>query len=185
MDVGKQQLSLQTDKGETLTLATTGTTVIVHVPPGETDVKKGTKMAFSELASGDRVVAFARPSDDPKILQATSLVVRTNRISRQSGRASRKTGRNGASRGSSVNRPGGSDRYLESRAENLESAAPRIRRSSIAIRPIPPGPPMPKGAGSPNLKRAIRRMSSAIMPTTAVLPPKWSIRVRSAKLPPQ
>jgi hypothetical protein len=77
VDTGKQQFSLQTDKGETLTLAASDKTVLVHVPPGETDVKKGTKMAFSELSSGDRVVAFARPSEDPKILQATSLVVRT------------------------------------------------------------------------------------------------------------
>jgi hypothetical protein len=77
VDSDKQQISLQTDKGETVTLSASEKTVIVHIPPGETDVKKGTKMAFSELAAGDRVVAFARPSDDPKMLQATSLVVRT------------------------------------------------------------------------------------------------------------
>jgi len=77
VDAAKQQFSLQTDKGETLTLAAGEKTVIVHVPPGETDVKKGTRMAFADLSAGDRVVAFARASDDPKILQVTSLVVRT------------------------------------------------------------------------------------------------------------
>jgi len=77
VDISGQKISLKTDKGETLTVAVTDKTVIVHVPPGETDVKKGTKMAFADLGAGDRLVAFVRPSEDGKIQQATSLVVRT------------------------------------------------------------------------------------------------------------
>ena len=66
VDAGKQQFSLQTEKGETLTLAASDKTVIVHVPPGETDVKKGTRMAFADLSAGDRVVAFARRRRIPR-----------------------------------------------------------------------------------------------------------------------
>ncbi len=62
---------LKTDKGETVDVATTDRTVIIHVPPGETDIRKGTKMPFSSLGAGDRVVAFLRGET------ASSLVVRT------------------------------------------------------------------------------------------------------------
>ena len=77
VDSGANQILLRTDKGETFTLATSEKTVVIHVPPGETDVKKGTKMPLAKLGAGDRVVAFVREGGDGKTFQATSLVVRT------------------------------------------------------------------------------------------------------------
>lgn len=68
------QITIKTDKGETVTVGAGPQTVMIRVPAGENDVKKGTKIAFSALQPGDRVVAFVRQGEP---LQATSLVVRT------------------------------------------------------------------------------------------------------------
>ncbi|HXB73454.1 MAG TPA: DUF5666 domain-containing protein [Candidatus Acidoferrales bacterium] len=82
VDAPNNQLTLKTDKGEAVTIATTEKTLVLHMPPGETDPKKGSKMLFSSLAAGDRVVAIIRATPDAsgteqKTLQASSLIVRT------------------------------------------------------------------------------------------------------------
>jgi hypothetical protein len=77
VDASNHQLSLKTDKGDAINISITDKTVIVHIPAGETDIKKGTKMALTELAAGDRVVAFVRPGADAGVMQASSMVVRT------------------------------------------------------------------------------------------------------------
>src|ERR1035441_6160037 len=71
------QLVLKTDKGDSITVATTDKTAILHMPAGVTDVQKGTKMTVGELAAGDRVVAYYKGAAGDKTVQATSLVVRT------------------------------------------------------------------------------------------------------------
>ena len=78
VDAPNNQLTLKTDKGEAVTIATTEKTLVLHMPPGETDPKKGSKMLFSSLAPGDRVVAIIRQAaPDQKTMQASSLIVRT------------------------------------------------------------------------------------------------------------
>jgi len=83
VDAANNQLTLKTDKGEAVTIATTEKTLVLHMPPGETDPKKGNKMLFSSLAPGDRVVAIIRQAapdgnaPDRKTPQASSLIVRT------------------------------------------------------------------------------------------------------------
>jgi Domain of unknown function (DUF5666) len=82
VDAANNQLTLKTDKGEAVTIATTEKTLVLHMPPGETDPKKGSKMLLSSLAPGDRVVAIIRQAApenaaDQKALQASSLIVRT------------------------------------------------------------------------------------------------------------
>ncbi|MGA2269634.1 MAG: DUF5666 domain-containing protein [Bryobacteraceae bacterium] len=77
VDAQANQVSLKSDKGDAITVATTEKTLVLHLPPGETDVSKGSKMALSSLGAGDRVVAFYRGPADQKTIQATSLVVRT------------------------------------------------------------------------------------------------------------
>jgi|SRR5271157_2082888 len=71
------QFVLKTDKGDSITVTATDKTVILHMPPGVTDVQKGTRMTVGELAAGDRVVAYYKGGVDDKAVQATSLVVRT------------------------------------------------------------------------------------------------------------
>ena len=71
------QLSLQTEKGDTLTLAATGRTQILHAQPGENDPKKWAKMTIAEISAGDEVLAYFRGAADQKPLPVSSLVVRT------------------------------------------------------------------------------------------------------------
>jgi len=71
------EVSLQSDKGGTLTVTTNEHTQILHVQPGENDPKKWPKMAVSEINAGDQVLVYFRGAADQKPLVATSLVVRT------------------------------------------------------------------------------------------------------------
>src|ERR1035438_7156602 len=50
------QLSLRSDKGGEVSVAITHRTLILRIPPGETDPKKGSKMALDTLNPGDRAV---------------------------------------------------------------------------------------------------------------------------------
>jgi hypothetical protein len=71
------RITVKTDKGDTVTITTSARTLILEMPPGETDVQKAVKMTISELSVGDRVVAIFRGAADLKTVEATSLVVRT------------------------------------------------------------------------------------------------------------
>jgi len=77
VDAQANQVSLKSDKGDAIAVTTTEKTLILHLPPGETDVTKGTKVPLSSLGAGDRVVAFYRGPADRKTIEATSLVIRT------------------------------------------------------------------------------------------------------------
>ncbi|HUI56016.1 MAG TPA: DUF5666 domain-containing protein [Bryobacteraceae bacterium] len=77
IDAQAGQLSLQTDQGATIAVSATDKTVILHLTPGLTDPSAAPKMAFSEIQQGDRVVAYYRGAPDLKIVQATTLAVRT------------------------------------------------------------------------------------------------------------
>ena len=56
-----KQLSVKSDKGEEVLVTTTERTLILRIPPGETDPKKGTKIALSALGAGDRAVIIGPP----------------------------------------------------------------------------------------------------------------------------
>ena len=75
--ISGQQLSLKTDKGESIAVATAVNTAILHLTPDVTDASKAPKMALSEIHEGDRVVAYYRGAADEKSVQATTLLVRT------------------------------------------------------------------------------------------------------------
>jgi hypothetical protein len=72
------QLVLKTDKGDSVIVATTDKTSILHLAPGVTDPAQATKMTLGELSAGDRVVAYYRGAAGDKSIQATTLVVRTS-----------------------------------------------------------------------------------------------------------
>src|ERR1700759_519400 len=58
VNADSKQISLRSDKGEDVAVATTDRTLILRIPPGETDPKKGTKIALSSLSAGDRAVVI-------------------------------------------------------------------------------------------------------------------------------
>jgi hypothetical protein len=70
-----KHLSLKSDKGEDVTVTTTDRTLILRIPPGETDPKKGTKMALETLNPGDRAVIVGPAPADPKTWAATAVLV--------------------------------------------------------------------------------------------------------------
>ncbi|MCU1235507.1 MAG: hypothetical protein JWP63_3474 [Candidatus Solibacter sp.] len=70
-----KQLAIKSDKGEDVAVTTTDRTLILRIPPGETDPKKGTKIALSTLAAGDRAVVIGPTPADPKTWAATAVLV--------------------------------------------------------------------------------------------------------------
>jgi Domain of unknown function (DUF5666) len=77
VDASAGRLSVKADNGHLVTVSVSGRTLILHIPPGETDPKKGTKLPFAELVPGDRVVAMGRQGTGEGTLEATALLVMT------------------------------------------------------------------------------------------------------------
>jgi hypothetical protein len=75
VDAAKQHLSIRSDKGEDLTVETSERTVVLRVPPGETDVKKASRIAVNDLAAGDRVVAVSKTPITGTEVTASSILV--------------------------------------------------------------------------------------------------------------
>jgi len=61
VDAAGNQLTLTSDKGDSIAVATTDRTLVLRIPPGETDPKKGTKIPLSSLTAGDRAVVVGPP----------------------------------------------------------------------------------------------------------------------------
>lgn len=75
VNADEKQLSLKSDKGEDVSVTTTDRTLLLRIPPGETDPKKGSKIALSTLNAGDRAVIIGPPPADPKSWAATTVLV--------------------------------------------------------------------------------------------------------------
>jgi hypothetical protein len=74
VDAPANRISVQPDKGDAVAISTTDRTVILRIPAGENDVRKGDRIAISGIAPGDRIVA-AGEQPDPKSLEARSILV--------------------------------------------------------------------------------------------------------------
>src|SRR5882757_6081157 len=72
---GANQLSLKSDKGDDVSVATTERTLILRIPPGETDPKKGTKIALPTLTAGDSGEIIGPAPSDPKSWTASAVLV--------------------------------------------------------------------------------------------------------------
>jgi len=76
VNAASNQLSLKSDKGDALEVSTTDRTLVLRIPPGETDPKKGTKVALTSLAAGDRAVIVG-PAPSGNTWNATAVLVMT------------------------------------------------------------------------------------------------------------
>lgn len=63
--------------GAVYTVNLDGKTSYVRVPPGEKDLKKGSKIAFTDVNVGDRVMARGPVSEEQKTVPAVMLIVMT------------------------------------------------------------------------------------------------------------
>jgi hypothetical protein len=75
LDAAAHRIVLQDDHGATIAVSVPENTSVLRVPPGETDLKKASKITFTDIGSGDRILAVGAKSDDGKELQARTLVV--------------------------------------------------------------------------------------------------------------
>jgi len=72
---GAPQLSLKSDQGADISVTLTDRTVILRIPPGETDSRKGTKIALPDVTAGDRAVVVGPAPADPRNWVASAIMV--------------------------------------------------------------------------------------------------------------
>jgi co-chaperonin GroES (HSP10) len=77
IDAAAKQMIIKTDAGSLVTIVLSDTTGYLHVAPGETSLTNATKIAFADVAEGDRVLALGKVSDDRKTVPARTVVVMT------------------------------------------------------------------------------------------------------------
>lgn len=77
VDAAAHQIVLQDDHGAAIAVTAAETTSVLRIPPGETDLKKATKITFGDVASGDRILAVGTLGEGGKELQARTLVIMT------------------------------------------------------------------------------------------------------------
>ncbi|HTX38413.1 MAG TPA: hypothetical protein VME43_25475 [Bryobacteraceae bacterium] len=75
VDAANHHLSIKSDKGEAMTVETSERTAVLRAPAGEPDPKKWTRIAASDLATGDRVVAFSKTPITGNEVAASTIVV--------------------------------------------------------------------------------------------------------------
>jgi hypothetical protein len=77
IDAAAKQLIIKTDAGSLVTVVLNDATGYMRVAPGETSLTNATKIAFADVAEGDRVLALGKVSDDRKTVPARTVVVMT------------------------------------------------------------------------------------------------------------
>lgn len=75
IDPASNQLIVKTDAGSVVTVTVSDKTVYMRLAPGETTLKNATKIAFAEVAEGDRVWARGKVSEDLKSVPAAALII--------------------------------------------------------------------------------------------------------------
>jgi len=76
-DASGRRIVLQDDHGATVTVSAGEAVAVLRIPPGETDIKKATRITFDEVAAGDRLLAVGALAEGGAELQARTLVVMT------------------------------------------------------------------------------------------------------------
>jgi hypothetical protein len=75
VDTGANRISVHTDKGDAVAVSVTERTPLIRMPAGETDVRKGSKVALAGISAGDRIVAVGETPADPAVFEARSVLV--------------------------------------------------------------------------------------------------------------
>ncbi len=77
IDKAARQLIIKTDAGSLVNVVLSDATSYMRVAPGETNLTNATKIAFTDVAEGDRVLAMGKVSDDHKTVPARTVIVMT------------------------------------------------------------------------------------------------------------
>ncbi len=77
LDAAAKQIKVKADDGVAYTIELGDSTNYLHIPPGEKDLKKATKIALSDVVVGDRLLARGPFTDETKSIAARTVVVMT------------------------------------------------------------------------------------------------------------
>ena len=75
--ISGNSITLATDSGSTLTITIQDSTRMVRTLPGQKDLQGATKVSFSQLQVGDRMLVRGTLSDDGKSVAAASVIIMT------------------------------------------------------------------------------------------------------------
>ena len=77
IDVATQQLTVKSDAGTSYSVKLQDSTAFMRMLPGETDIKKATRIAFADISLGDRIIARGNVSEENKTVPARTIIVMT------------------------------------------------------------------------------------------------------------
>ena len=77
IDAASKQITLKADSGDVYTVKLGDNTSFLRIPPGETDLKKASKIAFSDVMVGDRALARGPLEEESKTVPARTVVIMT------------------------------------------------------------------------------------------------------------
>ena len=77
VDGSARQITVKTDKGETVTVTTTDRSFLRRMPPGESDTKKAVAITLTDITAGDRAVAIGQNGEDQKSFEARTVYIMT------------------------------------------------------------------------------------------------------------
>jgi len=77
LDASAKQLKVKADDGTAYTIDLGDSTNYLHLPPGEKDLKKASKIALSDIVVGDRLLARGAFTDETKSIAARTVVIMT------------------------------------------------------------------------------------------------------------
>src|SRR5579862_4587001 len=77
IDAASKQIKLKGDDGASYTVTLSDGTSFLRIPPGEKDIKKASKIAFSDVMVGDRALARGPLEEDNKNVPARTIVIMT------------------------------------------------------------------------------------------------------------
>jgi hypothetical protein len=77
IDAAAKQIKVKADDGAAYTIALADNTSYLRIPPGEKDLKKAAKIAFTDVANGDRLLARGVLTEETKSIAARTVVIMT------------------------------------------------------------------------------------------------------------
>ncbi|HEY3039264.1 MAG TPA: hypothetical protein VGJ66_11035 [Pyrinomonadaceae bacterium] len=75
VDKATSQLTIKTDTGVSIAIATDDKSAVLRLPPGETSAQKAVKITLGDITAGDRMFARGTTSADGKSVNARQVVV--------------------------------------------------------------------------------------------------------------
>jgi hypothetical protein len=75
VNAGTKQITIKSDKGDSIVLTTTDRSFLLRLPPGELDTKKAVKISLTDVGDGDRLVASGQESADQKAMEARTVII--------------------------------------------------------------------------------------------------------------